>query len=88
MRTLALNLSRLLALNLSRLMLERPYIHYAPDPYFPIMSSTSHIPLTFERELTHFQPMLQFFTPLKHQKTSSFLMFSGGIEVEHGLKTD
>ena len=26
------------------------------------------------------------YTPLKHQKTSVFLMFSGGTEMEHWLK--
>ena len=33
--------------------------------------------------LIHFQTMLHFYTPWKHQKISSFLMFSGGIEKEH-----
>ena len=36
--------------------------------------------------VTHFQPMFHFYIPRKHQKTSGFLMFSGGIEVEHWLK--
>ena len=36
--------------------------------------------------LTHFQPMFHFYTIWKHQKTSGFLIFSGGIEVEHWLK--
>ena len=36
--------------------------------------------------LNHFQPMFHFYTPRKHQKTSGFLIFSGGIEVEHWLK--
>ena len=42
--------------------------------------------------LTHFQPMFHFYIPLikkspwKHQKTGGFLMFSGGIDVEHWLK--
>ena len=30
--------------------------------------------------------MFHFYTPWKHQKTSGFLMFSGGIEVEQWLK--
>ena len=30
--------------------------------------------------------MFYFYTPWKHQKTGGFLMFSGGIEVEHWLK--
>ena len=42
--------------------------------------------LTFYHLLTHFQPMLYFNTPWKHQKTGGFLMFSRGIEVEHWLK--
>ena len=36
--------------------------------------------------LIHFQPMFHFYTPWKHQKTGGFLMFSGGIEVQHWLK--
>ena len=35
---------------------------------------------------THFQPIFNFYTLRKHQKTTNFLMFSGGIEVEHWLK--
>ena len=30
--------------------------------------------------LTHFMLLRSFFTPGKYQKTSDFLMFSGGIE--------
>ena len=30
--------------------------------------------------LTHFMPLVSFYTPSKHQKTSGFLTFSGGIE--------
>ena len=36
--------------------------------------------------LTHFRLMLYFYTPWKHPKTGRFLMFSGGVEVEHWLK--
>ena len=36
--------------------------------------------------LTHFLPMLHFYTPWKHQKVSDILMFSVGIEVERSLK--
>ena len=35
--------------------------------------------VTFLKELTHFVPLISFDTPWKHQKTSGFLMFSGGI---------
>ena len=35
--------------------------------------------------LTHFQPLFHFYIPWK-QKTSGFLMFSEGIEVEYWLK--
>ena len=35
--------------------------------------------------LTQLQPMFHFYTPRKHQKTSGFLMFSGGTEVQHWL---
>ena len=38
------------------------------------------------QKLSHFQPMFHFYTPWKYQKIGSFLMFSGGIEVEHWLK--
>ena len=30
--------------------------------------------------LTHYSPVLLFYTPWKHQKTLGFLMFSGGME--------
>ena len=30
--------------------------------------------------LKHFMPLLSFYTHWKHQKTSGFLIFSGGIE--------
>ena len=36
--------------------------------------------------LTHFQPMFHFYTHRKHQKTEDFLIFSGGIGVEHSSK--
>ena len=34
----------------------------------------------FTKYLTHFVPLISFDTPWKHQKTRSFLMFSGGIK--------
>ena len=34
-------------------------------------------------------PMVSFYTPCKHHRTTGFLMFSGGIESgEMGLKYD
>ena len=36
--------------------------------------------------LTHFWPILPFYTPRKHQKTKDFLMFSGGIRWDHLLE--
>ena len=39
-----------------------------------------------EISLTHFQPMFHIYTPCKYRKTRGFLMFSGGIEVDHWLK--
>ena len=36
--------------------------------------------------LTNFQVTFYFHTPVKHQKVEGFLMFSGGIKVEHTLK--
>ena len=35
--------------------------------------------LTFST-LTHFNPLISFYTPWKHQKTRGFLIFSGGIK--------
>ena len=32
------------------------------------------------KELIHFMLQVSFSTPLKHQKTSGFLIFAGGIE--------
>ena len=34
--------------------------------------------------LTRFWPILSFYTPWKHQKTFSFLVFSRGLKWEHG----
>ena len=39
-----------------------------------------------ELDLTHFKQMFHFYTPWKHKKTGSFLIFSWGIDVEHCLK--
>ena len=36
--------------------------------------------------LTHFRPLIYFYTPWKHQKTSGFLMFPGGVEETSGMK--
>ena len=36
--------------------------------------------------LTHFRPLLHFYTPWKHQETFGFLTFSGVIEMEHWVK--
>ena len=33
--------------------------------------------------VSHFQPMIHFYSPWKYLKTSNFLMFSGGIEMEY-----
>ena len=30
--------------------------------------------------------LISFYTPWKHQKTEGFLMFSGGIETDRGMK--
>ena len=35
----------------------------------------------FVNGLTHFMPLVSFYTPRKHQKTRSFLMISKGVEV-------
>ena len=36
--------------------------------------------------LTHFSPMLHFYTPWKRQKNKGFLTFSEGIERKHWAK--
>ena len=36
--------------------------------------------------LTHFNPVLHFYTPWKRQKTKGFLTFSGGAEMWHWTK--
>ena len=33
--------------------------------------------------LNRFMPVASLYNPWKHQKTSGFLMFPGGIEMEH-----
>ena len=38
--------------------------------------------------LTHSKPMLHFYTPWKHQKTSGFLMSSRVTEMEHWVAMD
>ena len=46
-----------------------------------IQENNEKIPKYFDHcFLTHFMPLISFYTPWKHQKTSDFLMFSGGIE--------
>ena len=42
------------------------------------LSAINHMPLT------HFMSLISFDTPWKHQKTSGFLMFSGGIKRDQG----
>ena len=43
-------------------------------------------PFEFQKISNYFKPMFHFYTPWKHQKAKDFLMFSGGIEMEHWLK--
>ena len=43
-------------------------------------SLESKTPFSVLNALTHFMPLVSFYTAWKHQKTSGFLMFSGGIE--------
>ena len=43
-------------------------------------SYTSFITSSQLSVITHFMPLISFDTPWKHQKTSGFLMFSGGIK--------
>ena len=38
--------------------------------------------------LTYFWPMFPFYTPWKHQKILSFLVFSGGIKWDHWPEMD
>ena len=42
--------------------------------------------LMIEYLLTHFMPLVSFDTSWKQQKTKNFLMFSGGIERDSGMK--
>ena len=37
--------------------------------------------IIFQNLLTHFMPLVSFYAPGKYQKTSGFLMFSGGLEI-------
>ena len=37
--------------------------------------------------LTHFLPLVSFYTPWKHHKTRGFLMFTGGIERDQWYET-
>ena len=46
------------------------------------------LPQTSLLLLTHFQLMFHYYTPRKHQKTSGFMMFLRGLEVEQRLKMD
>ena len=39
-----------------------------------------------EMVLTHFMPVVSFDTPWKHQKSKGFVMLSGGIERDSGMK--
>ena len=42
-----------------------------------------NLSISSDWKLTNFRPMLPFYTPWKHQKTKSFLVFSGGIKWEN-----
>ena len=50
---------------------------------FKSVTKSSRMPACYL--LTHTKPKFHFSTPWKHQKTRSFLMFSGGIEKERWL---
>ena len=39
-------------------------------------------------KIYHFNPLFQFYTPQKRQKTFGFLTFSGGIKMEDWVKID
>ena len=36
--------------------------------------------------LTHFKSMFHIYIPCEHKKSPGFLMFSGGMEMEHWLE--
>ena len=38
---------------------------------------------SFPRFISHFTPLISFYTPWKHQKTMDFRIFSGSLEIEH-----
>ena len=42
--------------------------------------------IKYDISLTHFMRLVSFYTPWKHQKTKGFLMFSGGLERDRGMK--
>ena len=54
----------------------------------PICQETMEDPIELNQckvrlTLTHFRPMIHFYTPRKRQKTRGFLTFSRGLEIEH-----
>ena len=52
-----------------------------------LYNKLTHVsPMLLCNKLTHVSPMLHFYNSLKSQKIFGFLMFSGGLEMEHKTK--
>ena len=51
-----------------------------------VLSFTNKNTVPSVAKLSHFMTLVSFYTPWKHQKTFGFLMFSEGIERDHGMK--
>ena len=59
--------------------------HYLPGL---LNSYWKYEPLNLKMPLIHFMRLVSFYTLCKHQKTFSFLMFSGGMEKEQWHEMD
>ena len=63
--------------------LQRPQESFNGKPLWKVFKFKQSDILRNLWSLTHFEPMFHCYTPWKHQKTGGFVMFLGGIEVEH-----
>ena len=64
----------IMTFNIFRIL--QPFILLKPNPL------QAKVPILNPLPLTHFKPLVSFYTPWKHQKTFGFIMFSGGIETD------
>ena len=83
--------SRLWAVNLTKRIFRSPVGESVLKKWIPIdllnkracymnKCNTIRFQETRRKKLTHFMAQVSFYTPRKHLKISSFLLFSGGIE--------